>query len=121
MSWGVTISCRALVVAILVAASPGRALFQCGYTVNMKSATIGIRELRDGLSRHLADVRAGSELTVTDHGRPIARIVPIGAESGLESLVRAGLATLPLTPRAELPEPVEASGTVSDLVADQRR
>ncbi|OJW01534.1 MAG: prevent-host-death protein [Microbacterium sp. 67-17] len=87
----------------------------------MKRATIGIRELRDGLSRHLADVRAGTELTVTDHGRPVAMIVPIGVESGLEALVRAGLATLPRSGRAELLEPVEASGTVSDLVADQRR
>ncbi|MBD3753029.1 MAG: type II toxin-antitoxin system prevent-host-death family antitoxin, partial [Micrococcales bacterium] len=72
----------------------------------MKSATIGIRELRDGLSRHLADVRAGTELTVTDHGRPVARIVPIGVESGLEALVRAGLATLPDSGLAALPEPV---------------
>jgi prevent-host-death family protein len=87
----------------------------------VESATIGIRELRDGLSRHLADVRAGTELTVTDHGRPIARIVPIGSDSGLEALVRAGLATLPRSRRAALPEPVDASGTVSDLVADQRR
>lgn len=87
----------------------------------MEIATIGIRELRDGLSRHLADVRSGTELTVTDHGRPIARIVPIGVESGLEALVRAGLATLPGSGRTALPEPVDASGTVSDLVADQRR
>lgn len=87
----------------------------------MESATIGIRELRDGLSRHLAHVRAGTELTVTDHGRPIAKIVPIGVESGLEALVRAGLATLPHSGRAALSDPVDASGTVSDLVADQRR
>jgi antitoxin (DNA-binding transcriptional repressor) of toxin-antitoxin stability system len=33
--------------------------------------SVGIRELRDGLSRYLAQVRAGR--TVTDHGRPVAR------------------------------------------------
>ena len=43
---------------------------------------VGIRELRDGLSRYLAEVRAGR--TVTDHGRPIARIVPVDEPSPLE-------------------------------------
>ncbi|MDX6294503.1 MAG: hypothetical protein QOH50_3578, partial [Kribbellaceae bacterium] len=43
--------------------------------------SIGIRELRDGLSRHLAEVRAGHTITITDHGRPIARIVPIDQPS----------------------------------------
>ena len=38
---------------------------------------VAIRELRDGLSRHLAEVRAGRTVPVTDHGRPVARIVPI--------------------------------------------
>ena len=38
---------------------------------------IGIRELRDGLSKHLAVVRSGRTVTVTDHGRPVARIVPV--------------------------------------------
>jgi len=88
----------------------------------MNVATVGVRELRDGLSRHLADVRAGTEITVTDHGRPIARIVPIGTESGLERLVREGIATMPTSPRREsYPEPVQADGIVSDLIADQRR
>ena len=33
---------------------------------------VGVRELRDGLSRHLATVREGHTITVTDHGRPVA-------------------------------------------------
>ena len=36
---------------------------------------VGIKELRDGLSRYLDRVRKGGTITVTDHGRPIARIV----------------------------------------------
>ncbi|WP_292873181.1 type II toxin-antitoxin system prevent-host-death family antitoxin [Microbacterium sp.] len=87
----------------------------------MDVATIGIRDLRNGLSRHLADVREGTEITVTDHGTPIARIIPIGRESGLEKLIRAGLVTMPTGPRHPLPEPIKTSGTVSDLIADQRR
>lgn len=84
----------------------------------MSVATIGIRELRDGLSRHLAGVRDGDEIVVTDHGTPIARIVPIDKESGLEALVRRGLATMPTAPRRPLPEPIKANGTVGDLIPD---
>lgn len=32
---------------------------------------VGVRELRDGLSRFLASVREGHTITVTDHGRPV--------------------------------------------------
>lgn len=88
----------------------------------MNVATIGIRELRDGLSRHLAEVQAGTEITVTDHGKPIAKIVPIGHESGLERLIREGLVTLPKGPRrTSYPDPISANGIVSDLIKDQRR
>ncbi|PZU44174.1 MAG: prevent-host-death protein [Microbacterium sp.] len=82
----------------------------------MNVATIGIRELRDGLSRHLAEVQDGTEIVVTDHGKPVARIVPYGRESGLERLVREGLATMPTAPRrGTIPEPIQTEGTVSDL------
>ena len=82
---------------------------------------IGIRELRDGLSKHLAEVRQGRTVTVTDHGRPIARIVPVEQPSRLERL-RAEGRVQPATKRKRpAPQPVEGSGTVSDLVADQRR
>lgn len=88
----------------------------------MNVATIGIRELRDGLSRHLAEVRAGTEITVTDRGKPIAKIVPIGKESGLERLIREGLVTLPKGPRRTIyPDPIKANGIVSDLIKEQRR
>lgn len=86
----------------------------------MSVDTVGIRELRNSLSRHLADVREGGELIVTDHGTPIARIVPIGYESGLEKLIREGVARRPTSPRRPLPEPIKASGTVSDLLESSR-
>jgi prevent-host-death family protein len=36
---------------------------------------MGIRELKDGLSRALHQVEEGEIVEVTDHGRPIARII----------------------------------------------
>ncbi|GAB96231.1 prevent-host-death family protein [Kineosphaera limosa] len=82
---------------------------------------VGVRELRDGLSRHLAAVREGHTITVTDHGRPVARIVPVGAPTALEQLVAQGLVTPASRTRRRLPEPIKTAGTVSDLIAEQRR
>ena len=39
--------------------------------------TVGIRELKTHLSRHLKRVRAGTRLTVTERGRTIATINPV--------------------------------------------
>ena len=82
---------------------------------------IGIRELRDGLSRYLAMVRKGRTLTVTDHGKPIARIVPVQQPTTLEQLIAQGLVRPPRSHRRDLPTPAKATGSVSELVADQRR
>jgi prevent-host-death family protein len=82
---------------------------------------IGIRELRDGLSRHLAAVRDGRTVTVTDHGRPIARIVPIGTPSRIEQLRAEGRITRAERRKVPAPDPIEIDGTVSDLIDDQRR
>ncbi len=46
---------------------------------------VGVRELRDRLSHHLASVKEGHSITVTDHGRPVARIVPVEGPTKLES------------------------------------
>lgn len=83
--------------------------------------SVGIRELRDGLSRYLAEVRAGRSITVTDHGRPVARIVPVGQPSPLERLIAEGLVQPARQRTRSAPRPVEASGTVSDLVVERRR
>ena len=83
---------------------------------------IGIKELRDGLSRHLAEVRKGHTLTVTDHGKPIAMIVPVQQPTTLEQLIAKGLVR-PARDRSRkpLPTPAKATGSVSELVVDQRR
>lgn len=46
--------------------------------------TIGVRELKAHLSRHLKRVRAGARLIVTDRGRAIATVAPVEAPQGLE-------------------------------------
>ena len=86
---------------------------------------VGVRELRDGLSRYLATVKQGEVLTVTEHGTPIARIVPIGLGDPerltLEQLAAEGRATIPAGPKRPAGQPVEGLGTASDLIPLQRR
>lgn len=82
---------------------------------------VGVRELRDGLSRHLAQVRAGHSVIVTDHGVPVARIVPVGAPSAVEQLTAEGRITPAKKPKQSAGRRVRGSGIVSDLVAEQRR
>jgi prevent-host-death family protein len=82
---------------------------------------IGVRALHDRLSEHLERVEDGAEVVVTRHGRPIARLSAVGAVDPLEDLVRRGLVRPPTGPRTQRPTKVKASGSVSELVAEQRR
>lgn len=82
---------------------------------------IGVRELRDSLSRHLASVRDGHVITVTDHGRPVARIIPVDRPTKLEQLIADGKVTPAAQRKMKRPDPVQTEGTVSDLVDRQRR
>ncbi|MEV0793163.1 type II toxin-antitoxin system prevent-host-death family antitoxin [Kribbella sp. NPDC050459] len=82
---------------------------------------VGIRELRDNLSRHLAEVRSGRTVTVTDHGQPVARIVPVGQPTRLERL-RAEGRVQPARQKKQLaPDPIHAEGLVGELIDEQRR
>ncbi len=82
---------------------------------------VGIRALRDGLSRYLADVRSGQVVTVTDHGKVVARIIPAGEPTALERLIAEGRVRPAMRRKRRAPRPVDTTGTVSDLVAEQRR
>ncbi len=82
----------------------------------------GVRELRDHLSRYLELVRGGQEVTVTDHGRAVARLVPLDGVRPLDRLIAEGLAVPASAPKLPRSRPTNRSkATVSDLVAEQRR
>ena len=83
---------------------------------------VGIRELRDNLSRYLNQVRDGTEVTVTDHGRAVARIVPLELPRRLDQLIDEGLVIPARTTKRNRPsQRIDASGPVSPLAADQSR
>ena len=93
--------------------------------MNVATATVGVRDLKTNLSSYLAAVREGTEVIVTDHGHPIARIVAVGEGSGAErlaQLVAAGEAEAPRRRARTAPRPARLPGdlSVSELVREQR-
>ena len=86
---------------------------------------VGVRTLRLELSRYLAAVRRGREVTVTDHGRPVARLVPIEESAvRLADLIVAGGAEAAETPKGDwLPDPMDigVGVDIDDLVRQQRQ
>jgi prevent-host-death family protein len=58
--------------------------------------SVGVRELRQNLSRYLAQVKEGESFAVTERGREVARLTPSGpADSPLARLVAERGATMP--------------------------
>jgi prevent-host-death family protein len=61
---------------------------------------VGVRELRQNLSRYLVQVKEGESFVVTERGREVARLTPSGPpDSPLARLVADRGATMP---RADL-------------------
>lgn len=61
--------------------------------------TVGIRAPKQNASAVIRDVAGGEEFTVTDRGRPVARIVPIrSGMSRLEQMIESGEARPPRSP-----------------------
>lgn len=84
---------------------------------------VGVRDLKNNLSRYLDQAEAGIEIVVTDRGRPIARLNGIADRptDKLAALIEAGLVRPPTSKVRQRPVPLRASGSVSELVAEQRQ
>jgi prevent-host-death family protein len=90
--------------------------------------SLGIRALKINASAIVRRVAAGESFTVTDRGRPVARLVPWAADSVVERLIADGhavapvadgdlldLATIPPAPGVPLP-----SRLLAELRRDER-
>ena len=78
--------------------------------------------MRDNLSRYLTAVRAGTEVTVTDHGKAVARLIPLDEPRPIDRLIADGLVVPAVASKRHLDHSrVKSRGTVSDLVAEQRQ
>ena len=84
---------------------------------------VGVRDLKNNLSRYLDRVQDGEEVIVTEHGRPVARLSAIDHPSDrLAALIASGAVRPPKSHARHRPaRRIKAKGPVSDLVAEQRR
>ena len=90
----------------------------------MREKRIGIRELKSTLSECIGAVKAGRTIVVTDHGHPVARIIPeaVPLRERIEALRRAGAIAWsgrrlrPAKPAGK----VRGNKTVADLVVENR-
>jgi prevent-host-death family protein len=90
-------------------------------TLHLEENEVGVRELHDRLSEYLERVEKGGEIVVTRRGKRIARLSAVDADGPLADLSRRGLVRLPEAPRSSRKARVKGSGSVSDLVSEQRR
>lgn len=86
---------------------------------------VGIRELRDGLSRYVGEVReSGRQLIITDRGKPVAKIVPLESwDERYARLVAEGAITPAIAPRRAIPRPtikMTPGPTLAEIVVEQR-
>jgi prevent-host-death family protein len=89
----------------------------------MEKATVGIRELKDKASSIIDRVEEGEAITVTKHGRAVARIVSTTTPPHLAALVADGTVSPSEGPR-HLPKPAKLKGTgmsAADYVSEGRR
>ncbi|MGQ0670585.1 MAG: type II toxin-antitoxin system Phd/YefM family antitoxin [Actinomycetota bacterium] len=81
----------------------------------MEPNQVGVRELRQNLSRYLRRVASGERLEVTERGKPMAVLGPVDESgSGLRRLVASGRAKPPQGDLLELAPPkgpVNGKGT----------
>jgi prevent-host-death family protein len=85
---------------------------------------VGLRDVRHHTSEVLARVRHGETIDVTEHGRLIARIVPVGEREPtpiLARLVASGRATLARRPgyRPSM-RPADGTDRLSEALAAMR-
>ncbi len=90
-----------------------------------RMTVVGVRDLKNRLSAHLDRVKGGEEIMVTEHGRPIARLSPVGADvDRMTALVDAGIVRPPKAAARRLPAKrvgLTGSQSFDDDVAAQRR
>jgi len=90
----------------------------------MAEKRIGIRELKASLSEWLREVKAGRTIVVTDHGQPVARIIPeaMSLRARVDALRKAGAIAWSGRPlrRVRPSGKVRGSKTVANLIIENR-
>lgn len=92
-------------------------------------STVGIRELKNSLTRYLRQTKQGEEIVVTERGKPIALLMPIKSakratslEARLAKLAAQGILTIPTRKPLRRLRPIKISGRpLSRIIIEDRR
>ena len=86
--------------------------------------TVGIRDLKARLSEYIKKVKSGQSIVITEHGKPVGRILPVATslEERLEMLRKAGLIEWSGKKLRRIKPPAVNRGDklVSDIVVELR-
>ena len=90
--------------------------------------TTTVSRLKASLSAYLRHVKAGEEVVITEHGRPVARLLPLASPESvpehLRDLEAQGLLKRGRTPLPadfwDLPRPADPGASVRAAVAHER-
>lgn len=85
-----------------------------------KALEVGVKELRENLSRWLGAVRDGGQVLITERGKPVARLSGVSYTPAMERLIAEGGLTPARKPKTAARKGVKARGSVSELVSEQR-
>jgi prevent-host-death family protein len=90
----------------------------------MEQTKVGIRELKENLSKYMAKVKSGQSIVITEHGKPVGRIIPEGQslEERVDALVQAGVIAWDgrKLKRIKPPAVNKSNKLVSDIVIEMR-
>ena len=93
----------------------------------MQPASVGIRDAKMHLSKYIKMVQKGTEVIITDRGRPVGKIVPIQNEDlTLEERIKVledqGLIEKQSTERMQkIPSPIPVSDNVARKLLQEDR
>lgn len=91
----------------------------------MGEHTVGVRELKSRLREYLRRVKQGETVIITEHGKPVGRLIPQGQslDERLKELHQAGLIRWsgkklsPMKPVARL----RGKKTIAEILIEDRR
>lgn len=90
----------------------------------MSELNVGVRELKTRLSEYLGKVKEGQTIIITEHGKPVGRLLPIepSLEQRMEMLRNAGFVAWDGRKLEPIRQPVKnrSDQQVSDLLVDMR-
>lgn len=90
----------------------------------MSEIRVGVRDLKARLSEYLRQVKQGHIVIITEHGRPLGRLLPAEGtlEERIKNLIEAGMVAW----NGRRPEPISPAAVnhsdrqVSDILVEMR-